>query len=56
MWELSLADSVSVHDDPVGLVAAGALVEHHQVLLHLKDICVSNCYQVEEILTIAERS
>ena len=33
MWELSLTDAVPVHDDPVGLVAAGALVEHHQVLL-----------------------
>ena len=32
--ELSLADSVSVHDDAVGLVAARALVEHHEVLPH----------------------
>ena len=35
MWELSLTDTVPVHDDPVGLVAPGALVEHGQVLLHL---------------------
>ena len=31
--ELALADAVAIHDDPVGLVAPGALVEHHQVLL-----------------------
>ena len=37
MWELSLADPVPVHDDPVGLVAPGALVEHHQVLFHLNN-------------------
>ena len=36
MGELALADPVPVHDDPVGLVAPGALVEHHQVLLNLK--------------------
>ena len=35
MWELALTDAVPVHDDPVGLVAPGALVEHGQVLLHL---------------------
>ena len=39
--ELSLADAVPVDDDSVRLVAPGALVEHHQVLLPLKDICVS---------------
>ena len=33
--ELALADAVPVHDDPVGLVAARALVEHHQVLFDL---------------------
>jgi len=32
MRELSLRDAVPVHDDPVRLVAARALVEHHQVL------------------------
>ena len=32
--ELTLADPVPVHDDAVGLVAAGALVEHHEVLPH----------------------
>ena len=32
--ELALADAVPVHDDPVRLVAAGALVEHHEVLPH----------------------
>ena len=32
--ELSLADAVSVHDDAVWLVAARALVEHHEVLPH----------------------
>ena len=36
MRELALADSVPVHDDPVGLVAPRALVEHHQVLLNLE--------------------
>ena len=32
--ELSLADAISVHDDAVRLVAARALVEHHEVLPH----------------------
>ena len=32
--ELALADAVPVHDDPVRLVAARALVEHHEVLPH----------------------
>ena len=32
--ELALADAVPVHDDAVGLVAARALVEHHEVLPH----------------------
>ena len=32
--ELALADAVPVHDDPVRLVAACALVEHNQVLSH----------------------
>ena len=31
--ELSLADPISVDDDPVGLEAPGRLVEHHQMLL-----------------------
>ena len=31
--ELALAHPVPVHDDPVGLVATSALVEHDQVLL-----------------------
>ena len=30
---MSLADTVSIDDDPVRLEAAGRLVEHHQVLL-----------------------
>ena len=33
--ELTLTDPVPVHDDPVGLVATGRLVEHGQVLLDL---------------------
>ena len=32
--ELALAHPVPVHDDPVGLVAASAFVEHHEVLPH----------------------
>ena len=56
MHELTLTDTVPVDDDPVRFVASGGLVEHHQVLLHLKDICVSCWCRVEEILTIAERS
>ena len=32
--ELALAHPVPVHDDPVGLVAACALVEHHQMFSH----------------------
>ena len=32
--ELTLADPVPVHNDPVGLVATRALVEHHEVLPH----------------------
>ena len=32
--ELSLADTIPVHDDSVGLEASGRLVEHHEVLLH----------------------
>merc|ERR1719150_3387297 len=32
--ELALTHPVPVHDDPMGLVAACALVEHHQVLPH----------------------
>ena len=32
--ELALADAVPVHDDPVRLVAARALVEHHEMLPH----------------------
>ena len=32
--ELSLAHPVPVHDDPVGLVATSAFVEHHEVLPH----------------------
>ena len=35
MRELSFRDAVPVHDDPVRLVAARALVEHHQVLFDL---------------------
>ena len=34
MAELSLTDTVPVHDDPVRLVAACALVEHHEMLPH----------------------
>ena len=57
MWELSLTDAVPVHDDPVGLVAPGALVEHGQVLLHLKQnqLKVFN-WHGKCMLTIADRS
>ena len=32
--KLSLADSISVHDDSVRLETSGGLVEHHQVLFN----------------------
>ena len=59
MWELSLTDTVPVHDDPVRLVASGALVEHHQVLLNLEKTHLH--FQLLpshgiKILTIADRS
>ena len=59
MRELALADSIPVHDDPVGLVAPGALVEHHQVLLNLEKTHLH--FQLLpshgiKILTIADRS
>ena len=42
MRELSFRDAVPVHDDPVRLVAARALVEHHQVLFDLGRFHICN--------------
>ena len=42
MRELSFRDAVPVHDDPVRLVAARALVEHHQVLFDLVRFQICN--------------
>ena len=65
--ELALADAVPVHDDPVRLVAARALVEHHQVLFDLVRFQICNfssalqsfkgnlCF-LKMTLTIADKS
>ena len=63
--ELALADAVPVHDDPVRLVAARALVEHHQVLVDLgrfqllycaPEFKRGNLYFLKMTLTIADKS
>ena len=61
--ELALADAVPVHDDPVRLVAARALVEHHQVLFDLIrfQICNFSSFKwnldfLKMTLTIADKS
>ena len=65
MRELSFRDAVPVHDDPVRLVAARALVEHHQVLFDLgrfqllycaPEFKRGNLYFLKMTLTIADKS